>query len=395
MSNPTKAEINSFLSETYHNSGSSTHINSAYWKSFVRDIRELDQLRKNDQKADFKHFKKMKIWGRLASTLGYATAWIIPNPLSALLLGLGNYTRWALIFHPISHGAFDHMDEIPKRYKSANFAIGWRRYTDWLDWIEPKNWNIEHNLLHHRYLGTSKDADIVSRNTSPIRDPRIPLSLRKLFSLLLAGSWKFTYYAPNTLVEYRCFHDKSVTHKITPDLWNPVKKEGREVWLRSIIPYFIFKFIALPALFLAHSKQAALYVFINSIMAEIIANIYSFCTIATNHTGDDIATFTGSPVNKADYYLRQIVGTVNYPSKSQFQDFYYGGMNFQIEHHVWPNASVYQCKKLRPELIKICNKYNIPYREEPLSKRLGKLLSAITLADGGEIEVSTVGSTEC
>ncbi len=395
MKSPTKCEIEHFLSQTYRNKDSSTHINSDYWNSFVQEIKELDQFRKEDQIADFRHLKKMKLWGRLVSGLGLLTGWVLPNPISACLLALGNYTRWALVFHPISHGSMDHIEGISQRYKSDQFALGWRRYTDWLDWIEPKNWNVEHNLMHHHYLGTSKDPDIVSRNTQAIRELNIPIFGKKIFSLLLAGSWKFSYYAPNTLIEYRNFHDKSKTTKITPRLWNPFLKEGREVWVKSIIPYFIFKFVLIPSLFLVINKNAALYILINSIFAEVITNIYSFCTIATNHTGDDVVTFAGGTTNKADYYLRQIIGSVNYPSQNDFQDFCYGGMNYQIEHHVWPSASVYQCQKLRPKLKEICIKYKIPYREEPLGKRIVKLMNAITLPEGGEIELTSMGSVKC
>mgnify|MGYP005696887181 CR=1 FL=1 len=211
----------------------------------------------------------------------------------------------------------------------------------------------------------------------------------------MASTWKFTYYAPNTLIEFRNYHKISLTNKITLNLWNPFVKEGREIWLRSMIPYFMFRFVFIPSMFLAISSQAALYVLINSIFAEILTNIYSFCTIATNHTGDDILTFEGRAVNSADYYLRQILGTVNYPSRSNFEDFMYGGMNFQIEHHIWSNASVYQCKKFRPKLIKICEKYGIPYREEPLSKRIIKLVRAIVVPEGSEMEVLNSGELKC
>ena len=26
---------------------------------------------------------------------------------------------------------------------------GWRRFIDWLDWIDPTHWDDEHNHLHH------------------------------------------------------------------------------------------------------------------------------------------------------------------------------------------------------------------------------------------------------
>ncbi|NOR40288.1 MAG: fatty acid desaturase, partial [Gammaproteobacteria bacterium] len=47
--------------------------------------------------ADLRHLRKMEWWGRICTLLGYATAWMIPNPVSALLISQGIFTRWALI----------------------------------------------------------------------------------------------------------------------------------------------------------------------------------------------------------------------------------------------------------------------------------------------------------
>jgi hypothetical protein len=40
----------------------------------------------NTGSEDLHHIKKIALWGRLCSIAGYATAWIIPNPVSALLI---------------------------------------------------------------------------------------------------------------------------------------------------------------------------------------------------------------------------------------------------------------------------------------------------------------------
>lgn len=371
-------------------------IGSERWQNFSREIRDLGKKIQQDCiPHELKHIQKMERWSRTASLLGYAAAFIAPNPISAFLLALGNYTRWSVLFHPISHGAYNHLQDFPAKYKSQNFARGWRRYIDWLDWIYPRNWHIEHDVLHHSHLGTEEDPDMVRRNTEVIRHKKIPLFIRNIFSILLASTWKWSYYAPNTLLEYRYFKGLTKNRSISLSTWSPFNETGRELWSKCILPYFLVKFIAIPSLFLIIGKQAALFVLINTIFAEIIANIYSFLTIATNHTGDDIYTFENQHINKADFYVRQIIGSVNYPNGSDFKDFLYGGMNYQIEHHIWPNASLLQLQKLRPELQKICNEYEIPYKEEPLRKRAVKLLQGITYSDADEIVIETREGVQC
>ena len=111
--------------------------------------------------ADFAHLRRIERYGRVATVMGYATAWVIPNPLSAFLLSLGQFTRW-LLAHHILHRGYDRVPGIPRRYTSQVFARGWRRYIDWFDWLLPDAWDYEHNILHHYHTG--EDGDPMSRS---------------------------------------------------------------------------------------------------------------------------------------------------------------------------------------------------------------------------------------
>ena len=72
---------------------------------------------------------------------------------AAVCLSIGNVSRWANIAHPILHGAYDKIPNIPKRYTKSGFAKHGRRYLDWIDWIKPEAWSYEHNIMHHYHLG--------------------------------------------------------------------------------------------------------------------------------------------------------------------------------------------------------------------------------------------------
>ena len=116
--------------------------------------------------------KKVEFWGRLSVIVGYSIAWIFPfNILGALLISIANVSRWANVAHPIMHGAYDKVPDIPKRYTSKGFAKGWRRIFDWLDWIDPEAWDYEHNKKHYyNYLGEDSDPDNVEKNMHWLRE---------------------------------------------------------------------------------------------------------------------------------------------------------------------------------------------------------------------------------
>jgi fatty acid desaturase len=63
-----------------------------------------------------------------------------------------------------------------------------------------------------------------------------------------------------------------------------------------------------------------------------------------------------------------------YPTSSNFNDFFYGWLNYQVEHHLWPDASLAQYQYAQPKVVEICKKHGIPYLQESVFKRLFKTI---------------------
>ena len=364
------------------------------YKAFAADVEALHATLKADLgEADLAHLRKMVRWSRACTLLGYALAWPFPNPLAALLIDLGNMGRWACVTHPVMHRGYDAVPNVPARYTSKKFALGWRRYRDWLDWLHPDAWAHEHNQLHHYHTGQQEDPDIVERNAWFIRHPRMPRALKWLLVALLMMTWKLTYYAPNTffaLKQHRKIRAQTAAQAKANPLptmgtvkrWVipgervvlPVTAWGIEYYLRCVLPYGLMRFGVIPALFLPFGVHAWSAVLVNSLLAEVVANVITFVTIAPNHTGDDVYRFEGRCKSRAEFYVQQCAGSVNYPGGSDARDFLQGYLNYQIEHHVWPDLPLLKYRQAKPHLQAICRKHGVPYIEQSVFKRFGKLL---------------------
>ena len=112
-------------------------------------------------------------------------------------------------------------------------------------------------------------------------------------------------------------------------------------------------------------------------MAEVITNLHSFLVIGPNHTGEDVMMFDTKAKGKGEFYLRQIVGSVNYPNGTNMLDFLHGWLNYQIEHHLWPEMTASQYQKAQPLVKALCEKHNIPYTQESVFIRLKKTLDVM------------------
>src|SRR5206468_8293079 len=125
----------------------------------------------------------------------------------------------------------------------------------------------------------------------------------------------------------------------------------------------------LPALFLPLGQAAWMAALVNAVVAEVIANVYSFIIIVPNHAGDDMYRFDRPITDQAEFYVRQVVGSVNYPGGTDVKDFLQGFLNYQIEHHVWPDLPMLRYRQLAPQVKLLCAKYGVPYVEQNVFKR--------------------------
>ncbi len=344
--------------------------------------KDIDALRSEIDASlgqeDIDHLVKMERVGKIATAVGLATCWIAPNPLSALGLGLGRSTRW-LMMHHVGHRGYDKVPGIPEKYTSKVFARGSRRFLDWADWMVPEAWIYEHNVLHHSYTGEEEDPDLLERNTEALQNSKLPFFARYTVMALLAMGWRSYYYAPNTM---RTWLDRPSERKrrareqnvATEDAALTDKQLQEELFKQCYIPYTGLNFVALPLAYLPLGPWASFSALCNSLMAEAVTNLHTFCVVGPNHTGDDIYRFDDRPASRGEFYVRQIIGSANFKTGTDVVDFAHLWLNYQIEHHIWPDIPMLKYQQFQPRIKALCEKYEIPYVQEGVMRRVKKMV---------------------
>ncbi len=349
-------------------------------EGFRRDLDLLRQrtLRSVDRR-DLAHLRRVEWIGRAFTLLGVATAWLGVNPFSAFAIAFGITTRWGIAHH-VAHGGYDRVPGVPARYTRAGFGKGWRRWLDWFDWIDLEAWTYEHNFLHHYHTSELADPDLVDRNFDWLRDPRVPRVLRYLVVIVAAFTWKPLYYAPNALngLEAKRRHEKGAPHELfihPGNFWDLRIPVVRRLWVGSIAPYVVFHFGLVPLLFLPLGTGAWLAVLINRLLAELITNVHTFAVIVPSHAGEDLMAFEEHFTKKDGFYLHQALCTANYRTGGDANDMLHMWINYQIEHHLFPDLPMLAYRRIQPEVAAICAAHGVPYVQESVFRRLAKLVA--------------------
>lgn len=360
------------------------------------------------------HLRSVERWVWALSLLGYGTAWLGLNPVAVLGVGLAQTARWAILAHHILHKGYDRIPGVARRHTSRGFAVGWRRFWDWPDWILPEAWVFEHNTLHHGHTGETLDPDLVERNLHELRIRPWPTPVKWMVVAFFSVHWKLSYYAPNLVWLWRKRAElKAGARDLRVDrvylseparfhhgakVLLPLTTGGLAFWGSSVLPYVAYRFVLLPLLFWPLGKEACMAVLLNSLVAEAFTNIHTYLIIVPNHAGDDLQRFEGSAESKAEFYYRQVVGSANYPGGVPWRDFLYGYLNYQIEHHLWPNLPALAYREVAPEVRALCAKHGVPYVEEPVRRRFRKLAAIMMgersmLRSGGPVAPPSPSST--
>ena len=168
----------------------------------------------------------------VAHALGTSAALVIGLCAASaiLVVSTGRSMAWAIVGHHTMHGGYTSLANkgmVSSKWRRGNFAIGLvHRLRDWVDWMMPEAWNLEHNKLHHYQLSEDGDPDVVERNFEAVRVlPGIPLlsgswaRIPELAFLMFVWmpSWKYTYYSPNTLKQLRLSQPTSYVARNWPE----------------------------------------------------------------------------------------------------------------------------------------------------------------------------------
>jgi fatty acid desaturase len=349
---------------TIHSRAAAFGLDAIDLDEFARDVKRLRaEIDASLGPDDLRHLRRIERWGRLATAIGLATAPLAPNPLSAAALALGRATRW-LLMHHIGHRGYDKVPGVPARYTSRVFARGRRRFLDWLDWMIPEAWIFEHNILHHQYTGESRDPDLIEQNLESVHRSRLPIWLRYGLLAVLAATWRASYYAPNTLRAWANRHAAKGASRATPS--------GMLV-SACYVPYALVNFVALPLCFAPLGAWAVFSAWCNSLLADMLTNLYTFFVVGPNHTGDDVFRYDDRPASRGEFYARQVIGSVNYRTGTDWIDYAHLFLNYQIEHHLFPDVPMLAYRRVQPKVEALCARYGVPYVQEPVIRRFRKM----------------------
>lgn len=279
---------------------------------------------------------------------------IVPAKLYVVLLldvlmGIGIAGVGMGVMHDACHGAYSKRRWVNNLFAGTLYLLG----------SNVLNWKIQHNVLHHTYTNISGlDEDI--DNKGPIRlSEHKPLrkyhKYQFLYAFIFYGLMTITMLTNDFIRLYK-YHKAGL-----------VKSQNKKM-ARELIKMFIRKsiyltiIIGLPLWFTHYNFWQILIGFL--IMHWVAGIILSF-VFQMAHVVEGADQRLLDEEMKTDWSVHQLNTTADFARHNKLLSWYVGGLNFQIEHHLFPNICHIHYPEIAPIVESTTREFGLKYNLKP------------------------------
>ncbi len=262
------------------------------------------------------------------------------------LLGVGQAFIGTSVMHDVLHGSYSKDKRVNQWMTIFPLMVG----------VEPRTWKIQHNVLHHTYTNIeSADEDIEVRPVLRLSEHQPRHWFHRFQHLYVVFFYSIPIIVWATAKDFvKMFKYRRL--KLIEGGASFWKAIGGIIFRKSIFHFFL---LAVPIMQLPIAAGWVVLMFLT--MLVVTGLVLSF-VFQTAHLVPDLGILeTADPQIEENWMVHQLNTTTNYATDSKLFSWFFGSLNFQVEHHLFPNI----CHVHYPNLAKIVQQttkeFGLPY----------------------------------
>jgi linoleoyl-CoA desaturase len=228
------------------------------------------------------------------------------------------------------------------------------------------NWQVQHNVLHHTYTNIhNHDEDLeagrILRFSEHAKWHRFH-RFQHYYSIFLYGLLTFNWAVTTDFIQMYRYTRRKLAYGKFP---NPVLN-----WSMLVITKLIYLtiWIVIPMLLLNIAWwKILLGFFIMHYVAGVILSVVFQLAHVVDEAETPLPQTDGSMKNT--WAVHQLATTVNFGTRNKIVNWYTGGLNHQVEHHIFPNISHIHYTKISKIVKQTAQEFNLPYNEYKTTRK--------------------------
>lgn len=315
------------------------NLDAEFWQTLKTRINQVFQSEKISIHASKLMYIKLFFW---------ILMFIIPYLLLV-------FTTWALIFkwflcvmmgismagigfnisHQAAHGAISSKKWINRAFSLSFNLVGMSDYI----------WRIKHNVFHHAYTNIY-EADEALKEGEVLR-----LSADATWKPIHQFQHFYTAFVYAFFTIFWAFFldiEKLIRYNGNGNLEKKAHPTGEVILFWATKIYYVFIMFIVPYFYLKYSLSV---ICIGFLTIHIIGSSLITHVLQVEHLNEEaiIPTLGDDRKIEKSWAANQLEGTANFKTTSRWFEWFIGGCNYQIEHHLFPHI----CSEHYPKISKI------------------------------------------
>ncbi len=266
-----------------------------------------------------------------------------------IIMGVGLAGIGLAVMHDANHGAYS-------KSRLVNRIIG---YSINVVGSNATNWRIQHNVKHHTYTNIDEhDEDIMPKGgiirLSPNSGRKKVHKFQHIYAWFLYGLMTISWIVVKDVKQLIGYTRNGLLQKQQPVVraWT---------WLITTKIFYYIYMLAIPMIFSPYSWWMIIlgFVVMHYIAGFILAVVFQPAHVIE---GSAFPQPDEKDVIDENWSIHQLKTTCNFAPKNKILSWYVGGLNYQIEHHLFPNICHVHYRKISKIVRKTAEEFNVPYR---------------------------------
>ncbi|WP_164108516.1 MULTISPECIES: fatty acid desaturase family protein [Sphingobacterium] len=216
-------------------------------------------------------------------------------------------------------------------------------------------WKLKHNIAHHTYTnidGEDHDIEIKFMRIHHDQELKKHHRYQRFYFPLLYG---VSYLAWVFYQDYEKYFRQKMG--ITSEKFHFPLKEKLIFWASKFLHLGLF--IVVPIVLVGWLPTLIGLLVAGAVCGVSLATVFQLAHVVA-HT--EFKTIHESKVEE-EWMIHQIQSTANFATKSKVLTWILGGLNYQVEHHLFPKISHVHYPAINRIVQQTCREYNIQYHE--------------------------------
>jgi len=266
-----------------------------------------------------------------------------------IVIGVGMAGVGMNVMHDGNHGSYSSKSWINKIMGGSIYILAGNVY----------NWQVQHNVLHHTYtniLGHDEDLEAgrILRFTKEAEWYKHH-KFQHIYSVFLYGLLTFNWAITSDFQQTKRYLQRKLSYG---EFKSPVFR-----WTTLIITKIIYFsiWLVVPMVMGITWWKVVLGFVVMHYTAGLILSIVFQLAHVVHETHNPVPNEDGEMENT--WAIHQLYTTANFAPKNWLVNYYTGGLNHQIEHHIFPNISHIHYDKIAEIVKQTAKECNLPYYE--------------------------------